>query len=165
MFSMVLLGATLAFLRYNFHPATIFMGDSGSLFLSAMIGVISLFGSVRSSTAIVLIASIVIAAIPVADAFAAIVRRLIQHKPIHEADTGHIHHKLLRNGYGTVKSVLIMYAWTAFLALGAIIISKTSGFIVWLVLGALALISFVLLWRVGILDPVLRHHYYKPEKK
>ena len=86
MLSIVLLGAALAFLRYNFAPASIFMGDSGSLMLGAMIGVISLMGVMRSPTLIVLAVPVVIAAIPIADTAAAIVRRVYHHKPIQQAD-------------------------------------------------------------------------------
>lgn len=103
MLSIILLGATLAFLRYNFAPASIFMGDSGSLLLGAMIGVISLMGVMRSPTVIVLAVPLVIAAIPIADTAAAIIRRLYHHQPIQQADRKHLHHMLLRKGYGVRK--------------------------------------------------------------
>ena len=99
MLSIILLGATLAFLRYNFAPASIFMGDSGSLLLGAMIGVISLMGVMRSPTVIVLAVPLVIAAIPIADTAAAIIRRVYHHQPIQQADRKHLHHMLLRKGY------------------------------------------------------------------
>lgn len=103
MLSIILLGATLAFLRYNFAPASIFMGDSGSLLLGAMIGVISLMGVMRSPTVIVLAVPLVIAAIPIADTAAAIIRRVYHHQPIQQADRKHLHHMLLRKGYGVRK--------------------------------------------------------------
>ncbi len=161
MFAIVLLGATLAFLRYNFAPASIFMGDSGSLFLGAMLGVISLLGVIRSPTVVVLAASLIIAAIPIMDTFVAIVRRLKNHQPIQQADAKHLHHKLLREGFSPRKSVLIVYAWTAFLALGAYMISNTSGIRVLLVFILLAVVSFAVLLKLGIFEPVLRHHYNK----
>ena len=104
MLSIILLGATLAFLRYNFAPASIFMGDSGSLLLGAMIGVISLMGVMRSPTVIVLAVPLVIAAIPIADTAAAIIRRVYHHQPIQQADRKHLHHMLLRKGYGARAS-------------------------------------------------------------
>ena len=161
MFAIVLLGVTLAFLRYNFSPASIFMGDSGSLFLGAMLGVISLLGVIRSSTVVMLVASLVIAAIPIMDTVVAIVRRVKNHQPIQQADAKHLHHKLLREGFSTRTSVLIVYAWTAFLALGAYLISTMSGIRVLVICIVLAMVSFLILLKLGIFEPVLRHHYNK----
>lgn len=160
MLSIILLGATLAFLRYNFTPASIFMGDSGSLMLGTMIGVISLMGVMRSPTVIVLAVPLVIAAIPIADTTAAIARRLYHHRPIQQADRKHLHHLLLSRGLGVRKSVLIIYAWTTLLGLGAWIMSNSHGVVVWLVIAVLLVASFAILWRLGIFDQVLRHHYH-----
>lgn len=160
MLSIVLLGATVAFLRYNFAPASIFMGDSGSLLLGAMIGVISLMGVMRSPTVIVMAVPIVIAAIPIADTAAAIGRRLYHHRPIQQADSKHLHHMLLRKGYGVKKSVLIVYAWTALLGLGAWVMSSTHGVLVFLVMALMIGASFYILWKLGLFDQVLRHHYH-----
>lgn len=159
MFAVVLLGACLGFLRYNFNPASIFMGDSGSLFLGAMLGVISLLGVIRSSTLVVMVATIVIAAIPIADTLVAIIRRVHNHQPIQQADAKHLHHKLLREGYSVRKSVLIVYGWTAMLAFGAFVISNLSGIKALIVFVVLAAASFAILLRLGIFEPVLRHHY------
>lgn len=160
MLSIILLGATLAFLRYNFSPASIFMGDSGSLLLGAMIGVISLMGVMRSPTVIVLAVPLVIAAIPIADTAAAIIRRVYHHQPIQQADRKHLHHMLLRKGYGVRKSVVIVYAWTALLGVGAWVMSSTHGVAVWAMIAIMLLGSFLILWRLGIFDQVLRHHYH-----
>ncbi|ACV22487.1 glycosyltransferase family 4 protein [Slackia heliotrinireducens] len=161
MFCVVTLGVTLAFLRYNFNPASIFMGDSGSLFLGTMLGVISLLGVIRSSTVVVLAASLIIAAIPIMDSVVAVIRRVLAHQPIQQADAKHLHHKLLREGYSMRTSVLILYAWTAFLAIGAFAISNTAGMLVFVVFVILAIGSFMIVWRLGILEPVLRHYYNK----
>ncbi|MEC4273427.1 MraY family glycosyltransferase [Adlercreutzia sp. R25] len=160
MLSIVLLGVTLAFLRYNFAPASIFMGDSGSLLLGAMLGVISLMGVMRSPTVIVLAVPLVIAAIPIADTAAAIARRLYHHKPIQQADRKHLHHMLLRKGYGVRKSVVIVYAWTALLGVGAWVMSTSHGVAVWAMILVLLMGSFLILWKLGIFDQVLRHHYH-----
>ena len=160
MLSIVLLGATLAFLRYNFAPASIFMGDSGSLMLGAMIGIISLMGVMRSPTVIVMAVPIVIAAIPIADTGAAIVRRLYHHQPIQQADRKHLHHMLLRKGYGVRKSVVIVYAWTVVLGVGAFLMSHSHGVAVLMVLLGIMVISFLILWKLGMFDKVLRHHYH-----
>lgn len=158
--SVTLVGVTLAFLRYNFAPATIFMGDSGSLFLGAMLGTISLLGVMRAPTVLVLAASLVIAAIPIMDTTAAIIRRLKNHQPIQQADAKHLHHKLLHEGFSPKQSVLIIYAWTAFLALGAYLISNLSGVVVYVLFAVLAAGSFLILFRLGVFGLVLRHHYH-----
>jgi UDP-GlcNAc:undecaprenyl-phosphate GlcNAc-1-phosphate transferase len=160
MLSIILLGATLAFLRYNFTPASIFMGDSGSLLLGAMIGVISLMGVMRSPTIIVLAVPLVISMIPIADTAAAIIRRLYHHQPIQQADRSHLHHLLLRKGYGVRKSVIIVYAWTFLLGLGAWAMSSAHGVAVWAVFGVLVLVSFIILYKLGIFSSVLSHHYH-----
>ena len=158
--SVMLLGVTLAFLRYNFAPASIFMGDSGSLFLGAMLGTISLLGVMRAPTVLVLAASLVIAAIPIMDTTVAIIRRLKNHQPIQQADAKHLHHKLLHEGFSPKESVIIIYAWTAFLAFGAYLISNSSGVIVYVLFAALAAGSFLILFRLGVFGLVLRHHYH-----
>ncbi len=160
MLSIVLLGATLAFLRYNFAPASIFMGDSGSLLLGSMIGVISLMGVMRSPTFIVLAVPLVISAIPIFDTAAAIVRRIYHHQPIQQADRKHLHHMLLRKGYGVRKSVIIVYAWTALLGIGAYGMSNAHGVAVFALFGVLLAASFLILWKIGIFDDVLRHYYH-----
>ena len=136
------------------------MGDSGSLLLGAMIGVISLMGVMRSPTVIVLAVPLVIAAIPIADTAAAIIRRVYHHQPIQQADRKHLHHMLLRKGYGVRKSVVIVYAWTALLGVGAWVMSNSHGIAVWAMIVIMLLGSFLILWRLGIFDQVLRHHYH-----
>lgn len=160
MLSVILLGATLAFLRFNFTPASIFMGDSGSLMLGAMLGVISLMGVMRSPTVIVLAVPLVIAAIPIADTAAAIVRRVYHHQPIQQADRKHLHHILLSKGYGVKRSVIIVYLWTAVLGLGAWVMSNSHGVLVFAVAALLMAVSFLILWKLGLFDKVLRHHYH-----
>lgn len=104
--SLVLSGAILGFLLYNAHPASIFMGDCGSLFLGCMIASISLLGF-KSSTALTLAFPILILMVPIIDTFSAILRRRIHHIPVDQADRSHMHHQLLRR-FGQTNSVLIM---------------------------------------------------------
>lgn len=114
--SVILAGAIGGFLVYNFHPAKIFMGDCGALFIGFMISVISLLGyGYKTSTFFTLSAPIVVLTVPMADTLIAIVRRKVNHKHIDEADRGHLHHQLMiRLNLGQTKSVLILYAVTAF---------------------------------------------------
>ncbi|MCP4049593.1 MAG: undecaprenyl/decaprenyl-phosphate alpha-N-acetylglucosaminyl 1-phosphate transferase, partial [bacterium] len=92
-------GAILGFLRYNFNPATIFMGDSGSYFIGYMIAGLSLFGSIKSHTAVTLFITMLALGIPLTDTVIATIRRYMLGKKIFSADKEHFHHKLLKSGF------------------------------------------------------------------
>lgn len=160
MLSIVLLGACLGFLKFNFHPASIFMGDSGSLTLGAMLGVISLLGVMKTPTLVIMAVPLIVVAIPIADTACAIIRRLLRHQPIMQPDKGHLHHRLLGRGFSMRNSVVIIYAWTFVLGLGAFLMSNTQGVWVIVVFLVLLAISFAIMWAVGLFEPVLRHHYH-----
>lgn len=106
--SFIMLGATLGFLWHNFYPASIFMGDSGSLFLGYIISVIALLGY-KNVTFTSLIVPIFLLAIPILDTLFAIIRRLLKHEPITMPDKSHLHHQLLKLNFSIRKSVLIIY--------------------------------------------------------
>lgn len=130
--SLVLAGATLGFLLFNSHPASIFMGDCGALFLGFTISAISLLGF-KSSTIITLALPILMCAIPIIDTISAILRRLLSGKKFSEADKNHLHHVLMRR-FGHRNAVLILYAVTALFGVSAYIyiVNKTIGFLVML---------------------------------
>lgn len=154
-----LIGICLGFLRYNFNPASIFMGDSGSLLLGMSLGIVSLFATTRSALFVSLLVPILVAGVPIIDTASAIIRRMRAHQPIQQADNGHIHHQLLREGFSQRKTVLIMWGWTAILAVSAIFITETHG-VMRLAFMALAFgISAFFVVRLHLLGPVLRHHY------
>lgn len=113
-----LVGACIGFLRYNFNPASIFMGDSGALFLGFCLAVIALLGVMKSVAAVTLVVPLLILGVPVFDTFSAIVRRRRHGRPFHEADKGHIHHRLLGRGFSQRQTVLIIYIWSMALAVG-----------------------------------------------
>jgi UDP-GlcNAc:undecaprenyl-phosphate GlcNAc-1-phosphate transferase len=164
MLSVILVGICLAFLRYNRHPATLYMGDSGALMLGLLLGIVSLIGAIRSPTAIALIVPIVFAAVPVLDTLFAIIRRVRHGKPVHLFDMEHFHHVLLKNGFKQRQAVLIICLWTAVLTGGGVLISSVHGIMVYALFVILALISVFLIWRFGFFDSVLRHHYSPREK-
>lgn len=157
--SMALIGACLGFLKYNFNPASIFMGDSGALLLGFSLGAISLFATTRSTLFVSLLVPIITAGVPIIDTAASIVRRTRAHQPIQKADKGHIHHRLLHEGFSQRTTVLIMWGWTAILAVSAIFITKAHG--LWrLPFVVLAVgISAYFVVKLNLLGPVLRHHY------
>ena len=106
--SLIMLGSTLGFLLHNFNPASIFMGDSGSLFLGFMIAVISLLGF-KATTLTSLIIPLLILAIPIFDTVLAIFRRLLKGESIGTPDKEHFHHQLLKMKFSTRVTVLIIY--------------------------------------------------------
>ena len=108
MLTFIMLGATLGFLCHNFNPAKIFMGDSGSMFLGYIIAVIALLGF-KNVTLTTLLAPICLLAIPIMDTAFAIIRRLINKKPIDEPDKEHLHHQLLNLHLSHRNTVLVIY--------------------------------------------------------
>ena len=106
--TLIMIGATLGFLLYNFHPAKIFMGDSGSMFLGYIIAIISLLGF-KNVTLTSFIVPILILAIPILDTLFAIIRRLLKGQSFAQADKEHFHHQILRMAGNQTKTVLIIY--------------------------------------------------------
>lgn len=111
-------GACLGFLRYNFNPASVFMGDSGSYFLGYIIAGMSVLGSLKSQAAVALLIPVVALGVPLMDALWATVRRFILGTDIFRPDRDHIHHRLLAMGLDQKKAVLLMY--TASICLGVL---------------------------------------------
>lgn len=113
--SIVLAGASLGFLRYNFNPASIFMGDSGSMLLGFLLGAATIQGVLKSIAAVAFFVPLIALAIPILDTSLAIIRRVRRGQPIMHADKEHIHHRLLNMGHDQRKAVLLLYFWTALL--------------------------------------------------
>ncbi|MDO5118400.1 MAG: MraY family glycosyltransferase, partial [Eggerthellaceae bacterium] len=149
----------LAFLRYNFFPASIFMGDSGSLLLGFVVGIISVAGIVRTQSFVIMLVPLAIAGVPVLDTFTAIVRRLRGHESIGHADLEHVHHRLLQAGLSQRRSVLVLWLCSAVLAAVGCAISGMSGLGRWIIFLVLAAAIFVVIWKVGLFKTVLAHHY------
>lgn len=105
---LIMIGSTLGFLVYNFPPASIFMGDTGSMFLGFMISVIALLGY-KAATVTSLLIPIIILFLPILDTIFAIIRRTLKGENIGKPDKSHIHHQLLKLNKSTKKTVLIMY--------------------------------------------------------
>jgi UDP-GlcNAc:undecaprenyl-phosphate GlcNAc-1-phosphate transferase len=129
-----LVGATLGFLRYNFNPASIFLGDSGSRLLGFLLGCYGILWSEKSATILGMTAPLLALAIPLLDTALAIVRRFLRHQPIFGADRGHIHHKLLSRGFTPRRVVLLIYAVCAASASLSLLLSfahdQFRGFII-----------------------------------
>lgn len=156
-----LVGATLGFLRYNFNPASIFLGDSGSLLLGFTLGVVSLLSVTRIAGLTTVIVPLVIAGMPIIDTFSAIIRRFRAGVSIGHADRGHIHHRLLSEGFDQKRAVLTMYAWTGLLCLGTMLMTQVSvgpriAIFLVLIVGSAAFA-----FHLHLFEPVLLHHYNK----
>ena len=115
-----LAGTTAGFLRYNFFPASIFLGDSGSLFLGFMLACASIVGVLKSTLVIALIIPIIVLGIPIYDTATAIIRRAIKRRSIFEADKKHLHHRLMKAGFNQRQVVMMIYVACFILSLTAL---------------------------------------------
>ena len=164
LFGVILVGVCAGFLKSNFFPASIFMGDSGALLLGFALGIISLFAVARSALFVSLLVPILAAGVPILDTFFAIVRRKREHRPIDEADKGHIHHRLMRAGFSQRATVLIMWAWTALLAACGVIITWADNLVrIPIFLIACAVTAYAIV-KLRLLGDALSHHF-NPRRK
>ena len=141
----IMLGSTLGFLVHNFHPAKIFMGDSGSMFLGYIIAVIALLGF-KNVTMTSLIVPLLLIAIPILDTLFAIIRRTLKGESIAKGDSYHIHHQLLRRNLSVKHTVLIIYLVDILFACASIIYvlkDRYLGYIVYGILLALVIVFVI----------------------
>lgn len=143
LFSAALMGAIVGFLFYNFNPATIFMGDCGSLFLGFVIAAVGVKTQAKSSTALALTVPVLALGLPIVDAFLAIIRRLRRGKSVFAADKEHIHHRLLALGLTQRQAVLVLYALCGIFAAVAIAVKAGNDLTVGLALVGMAAVIFV----------------------
>ncbi|RUS49241.1 undecaprenyl/decaprenyl-phosphate alpha-N-acetylglucosaminyl 1-phosphate transferase [Cohnella sp. AR92] len=158
--SAVLLGGVVGFLHYNFHPARIFMGDSGSLFLGFALANLSMLGF-KQITIVSFVIPILIIGVPLSDTFFAIIRRLVNKKPIFAPDKGHLHHRLQQLGFSHRKTVLIIYGIAAFFGACAVILSvaTSAGMGNWVTFIVICVLIFLLQIGaevIGIVDKTKR---------
>ncbi len=123
----ILFGSVMGFLLYNFPPAKLFMGDSGSLFIGFVLSVLPLYALKGTITPYTLILSISFLFIPILDTLAAIIRRKIKGVPFHSPDREHLHHKLLSLGFSNRRVLLIVYSVTFVLSLAAYLFTLTGN--------------------------------------
>lgn len=141
---LLLLGAILGFLFFNFHPAKIFMGDAGSLFLGFSLAMLSLLGF-KQIAIVSFITPLIIIGVPLSDTFFAIIRRKIQKKPIFAPDKGHLHHCLRELGFTHRQTVLIIYAIAIFFGVLAVIQSSAAMYEAnWVTFVVICIMMFVM---------------------
>lgn len=151
--ALILAGAALGFLRYNFHPAKIFMGDTGSMFLGYILSVLAVLGVAKSVTFISLVTPILVLGIPIFDTFFAIVRRTVKHKPLFKPDKEHLHHCLLNMGFSHRDTVLVIYGINIILAASGLLISyvtTTQAMILLVIISTVVLIGARKLGIIGL---------------
>lgn len=158
--SIGIMGSCMAFLIFNFNPAKIFMGDSGSLTLGFLLGIASLLATTRTAVVVSMMVPVLAAGVPIIDTLFAIIRRKRSHMPIDQADKGHIHHQLLKSGLSQKTTVLIMWAWTILLSVCGIVVTicRDAAIDTIVILLALGFTIFMVV-KLHLFEPVLKHHY------
>ena len=147
---LIMIGACMGFLIYNFNPASIFMGDTGSMFLGFIISVIALLGF-KTATITSLIIPILTLFVPIIDTVLAIGRRVMKGKKIGAADKGHLHHQLLKATKSTKKTVLLIYLMSACFATVSIFYTLGDQKTSMILYIAMLAIFLILIWKTDIL--------------
>lgn len=122
--TLIIAGACIGFLPYNFNPAKIFMGDTGSLFLGFVLSAIAIDGAIKGATTLAMAVPILALGLPIFDTTFAILRRAKNKRPIMEADKGHLHHRLLSLGLCQKRAVLVLYLISSLLGVSAVLLSN-----------------------------------------
>lgn len=147
-----LAGGIIGFIHYNFNPATIFMGDTGSMFIGYMLAAISIFGAVKSAATIALIVPAIALGLPIMDTAFAILRRYSNGKPIFQPDKGHLHHRLLAMGLSQKQAVLLMYAISIILCLAAFVLAEANVYVAAVVIAVIVAAVAIGAKKIGILN-------------
>nr|WP_254216891.1 MraY family glycosyltransferase [Synechococcus sp. CCY 9618] len=142
-----LAGSCLGFLRHNFNPARIFMGDGGSYFLGFALAAISIVGPAKRLTSVSLLLPLLILSLPLADMSAVIMGRLREGRSPFYPDRRHLHHRLLRAGFSHRRTVVLIYAFTQWLASLALVLANAEMRFLWLGLATAVLIAVLVVSR------------------
>lgn len=150
--TIVLAGAILGFLRFNFNPATIFLGDCGSLFIGFMLSALALRGAQKAPTIIAVAIPVVSFGLPILETTLSILRRFISGRPVFTADREHIHHKLLQRGLSHRQVVIVLYAVSALFALLSLFLLWPTGSTFGLVLAVIGTGIWMGVQHLGYLE-------------
>ena len=149
LFSSALAGAIVGFLFYNFNPASIFMGDTGSMFLGFILAATALQTNQKASTAVAVLIPGIALGVPIMDTLLAIGRRAMRGRPLFQADKEHIHHRLMAVGLTHRQAVLVLYAFCVLLGVAALILTYSSSLQSALLLVVIAVLGFFFLRALG----------------
>jgi UDP-GlcNAc:undecaprenyl-phosphate/decaprenyl-phosphate GlcNAc-1-phosphate transferase len=144
-----LAGGLLGFLRYNLNPASIFLGDCGSLFVGFALAAFAIRGSMKSSAAIAVAAPFIALALPIVDASIAMMRRLLRGKSIFQGDRDHIHHRMVRMGFTPSRAVIILYGVAALFGALSLLTMTGRSQVVGLVIIAFSVVTWVGIQQLG----------------
>jgi len=163
-----LLGAIAGFLFFNFNPARIFMGDSGSYFVGFMLGTMSLVGAQIASTAVSLLVPVLALGLPIIDTLFSMLRRVLERRSPFDPDRGHIHHRLLDMGLTQRRAVLVLYGMCVVFTASAIVVALCRTWAVGMALLAATVAVVVLVRFVGYFDYLMllrreRAHLRSPD--
>ena len=147
-----LAGALLGFLRYNFNPAKVFLGDSGSLTVGFLLAAFAIGGNLKSRTMIAVAVPLVALALPIFDAGLAVLRRLIRGGEVFRADRDHIHHRMLRLGLTPRRAVILLYGVSVLLGSLALAILSGPQQTLWAALLVLALLGWLGIHHLGYVE-------------
>ena len=150
--TIALAGAILGFLRFNFNPATIFLGDSGSLFIGFVLSALALKGAQKAPTIVAVAIPVVSFGLPILETALSIVRRLISGRPVFTADREHIHHKLLQHGMTHRQVVILLYGVSAVFAMLSLFLLWPTGSSLGLVLAVLGIGIWIGVQHLGYLE-------------
>jgi UDP-GlcNAc:undecaprenyl-phosphate GlcNAc-1-phosphate transferase len=150
--ALALAGAVLGFLRYNFNPATIFLGDSGSLFIGFMLSALAIQGAQKAPTIVAVAIPVVSFGLPILETFLSVVRRFVGGRPVFTADREHIHHKLLQLGWSHRQAVIILYGVSALFALLSLFLLWPTGSTLGLILAVLGTGIWIGVQQLGYLE-------------
>jgi UDP-GlcNAc:undecaprenyl-phosphate GlcNAc-1-phosphate transferase len=147
--SAALAGALLGFLRYNFAPASIFLGDSGALFVGFALAAFAIRGSMKSSAAIAVAAPLLALAVPILDATIAVARRFLSGQSVFAPDGDHIHHRLLRKGLTPARVVLTLYGAAALFGALSLLTMTERSQVIGIVVIAFSVVTWIGLQQLG----------------
>lgn len=149
---LALAGSCLGFLRHNFYPARIFMGDTGSLLVGFLLAAITVQGVVKTLAATAFLLPLVIMGVPIFDTLLAILRRIKNRRPISEPDTDHIHHRFLNKGFSQRRTVFFIYLWTSIFSITGLSLRFAPRQVVWGSAVALLIVSLSVAYFLGVFD-------------
>ena len=161
--ALALAGAVTGFLIYNFNPAKIFMGDSGSMFIGYILAVISLRNQSKAHAVVSIMVPIIAMGLPILDTTLAFLRRILRHQSIFAADKQHIHHFILSLGFNQRKTVLILYAISIMFTGLAMLMIFNKNVDTFLIVLVFAIIVFVIITKLGYVEMIYGKFRVKKE--
>ena len=161
--ALALAGAVTGFLIYNFNPARIFMGDSGSMFIGYLLAVLSLRSQSKAHAIVSIMVPIIAMGLPILDTTLAFMRRILRHQSIFAADKQHIHHFILSLGFNQRKTVLILYSISIVFTILAMLMIFNSNIDTFLIVLVFAIIVFVIITKLGYVEMIYGKFRVKKE--